>query len=283
MALNNYSFQFGSFVFGGAGSPYQITAITGLESLPAIRNQDDTRGYNDGMFSGRDFLSGRTIILNVLTLAGNGNTAFQNYNLFQAALQPQTSGTTVLQFQLSSADVPVSVGARVRANATVINPEYTFGYIQSQVTLFCPDPRYYGAAQTLSMTASSALGRTYNRVYNLLYGGGSQTGSVLVANTGWATTYPKVTINGPITNPTISNNTTGQFITCNITLGVSDSLVVDLLNKTVTLNGSSARNLMAGNSQWFGCPPGSTTVSLAGTFTTAGVTSASLVYSPAFV
>jgi hypothetical protein len=51
-----YQFSFNSQAFGGAGSPYQIQSVDGLESLPTIRNQDDNRGYNDGMFTGRDFL-----------------------------------------------------------------------------------------------------------------------------------------------------------------------------------------------------------------------------------
>jgi len=35
MALTNYQFQFGSFVFG-AGTPYAILDIDGLESLPGL-------------------------------------------------------------------------------------------------------------------------------------------------------------------------------------------------------------------------------------------------------
>ena len=80
-SLNNYSFAFNGFVFGGSSSVYQILNVEGLESLPGIRNQDDNRGYFDGMFSGRDFLGGRSIVINLLTLPGNGYTAQYNYNL----------------------------------------------------------------------------------------------------------------------------------------------------------------------------------------------------------
>jgi len=69
-ALNNYQFGWNGFAFGGTGSPYQITAADGITNLPNIRNQDDTQGFNDGMFSGRDFLGGRTITLTILTLSG---------------------------------------------------------------------------------------------------------------------------------------------------------------------------------------------------------------------
>jgi len=64
--LNNYSFAFNDFVFGGGSSVYQILSLDGLEDLPVIRNQDDNRGYQDGMFTGRDFLSGRTLVFKIV-------------------------------------------------------------------------------------------------------------------------------------------------------------------------------------------------------------------------
>ena len=121
-SLNNYSFAFNGFVFGGGSSVYQVTSVEGLESLPGIRNQDDNRGYFDGMFSGRDFLGGRTIVVNLLVLGGNGLSAQANFNLLQQALLPQQSGTTILQFQMSPAESLQFVNARVRARATSIDP-----------------------------------------------------------------------------------------------------------------------------------------------------------------
>ena len=49
-SLNNYQFAWNGFSFGGAGSPYQITNADGIKNLPSIRNQDDTQGFNDGIF-----------------------------------------------------------------------------------------------------------------------------------------------------------------------------------------------------------------------------------------
>ena len=40
-----YSFAFNNQVFGGAGSPYQILSVDGLEAWPGIGKQDDKRGY----------------------------------------------------------------------------------------------------------------------------------------------------------------------------------------------------------------------------------------------
>jgi phage-related protein len=282
MALSNYQFQFGSFVFG-AGTPFVVTEVTGLEDLPQIRNQDDNKGYNDGMFTGRDFYSGRTITFMLNVLAGNGNTAQQNFNLFQAAINPQQTGVSTLQFLLSPSDSQKQIGARVRSRAVPITPEYTYGRITAQVTMFCPDPRYYDVAtQSLSLSPSAVSGRTYNRTYNLTYGGGSLTNSGNIVNYGWATTNPIITITGPTVNPVVSNVTTGQSITINYSLGALDTLVIDLNLKTVFLNGVSARNILANNSQWFSAPPGTTQISFSGTSYTIGVTSCTVTYANAY-
>lgn len=286
MTLNNYQFQFGSFQFGGAGSPFQIMDVDGLAGLPDLRTQDDNRGYNDGMFSGRDFYSGRTIVITTHIFAGNGLSAQQNLALFQAALEPQQQGTTSLNFQLAATDTEKVISARVRARKVIIDPEYTYGYIRTQTTLFCPDPRYYDATlSTLSLTPAIAGGRTYNRTYNLTYPAFSNTSTGSVNNLGWADTYPLITITGPITNPYVTNFTTGETLTVAVTMASTDTLVLDLLNKTVTLNGSTARNLLTTASRWFSCGTGTTLIGISGDIGsfTAGVTTATIAYRSAYV
>ena len=250
-----YSFAFNNQVFGGAGSPYQIQSVDGLESLPGIRNQDDNRGYADGMFTGRDFLAGRTISIIFNTFGSNGNSAQTNYNTIQRALLPQTQGTTPLYFKFPN--IPTSeqfANARVRALRTAVDPNYTYGYITSQVEFFCPDPNYYNNnLQTATLAYLPPTGRTYNRVYNLIYDPSTSTITTTVNNIGWATTYPTITLVGPIIDPVLGNSTTGNSLNFNCTLTSSDTLVVDLYNKLVTLNGVSARNLLQSGT-WFGAP-----------------------------
>ena len=142
----NYSFSFNNQVFGGAGSPYQILSVEGLEGLPAIRNQDDNRGYADGMFTGRDFLAGRVISMIIQTTATPNASAQANFNTLQRTLLPQTAGTTPLYFLLSAGESEQVINARVRSHIASLNPNYTYGYIISQVDFFCPDPRYYDSS-----------------------------------------------------------------------------------------------------------------------------------------
>lgn len=283
-SLNFYSFAFNGFVFGGAGSPFQITQVEGLESLPALRVQDANRGYLDGMYSGRDFLGGRTITIKMLILSGNGLTAFQNFNNLQTNLTPQQTGTTPLQFQLSPAGGLQYVNARVRSRKSIVDPEYTYGYIKADYEFFCPDPRYYdNTTQTASMTYSAPLGRTYNRTYNLTYGGGSNTSQITVTNSGWTSTYPTITIYGPVINPTVGNLTTGQSLNFNYSMSQSDIIAIDLQYRTILLNGSPARNLLLGSSSWFAAQSGANQFYFVGSGTTYGVTNATVQWNNAYI
>ena len=283
-SLNNYSFAFNGFVFGGAGSPYQITQVEGLESLPALRVQDANRGYLDGMYSGRDFLGGRTIAIKMLVLSGNGLTAFQNFNALQTSLIPQQTGTTPLQFQLSPAGNLQYVNARVRGRKSIIDPEYTYGYIKADYEFFCPDPRYYdNTTQTAAMTYTVPLGRTYPRVYPLTFGGGSNTASVTITNSGWTDTYPLITIYGPVTNPVVGNLTSGQSLNFNYPMSKSDIITIDLQYRTILLNGSPARNLLLGSSNWFSAQSGNNLFYFYGSATTYGVTNATVQWNNAYI
>lgn len=278
-----YSFSFNGLTFGGANSPYQILSVDGLESLPDLRVQDDNRGFNDGMFSGRDFLAGRTISMIIQTYGSTGASAQDNFNTLQSKLLPQTSGTTPLYFKMPTVTGDQYINARVRGNRTTITPEYTYGQITSQFEFFCPDPRYYSSnQQTATMAYSTPTGRIYNRTYNLVYGGGSATITTTISNNGWADTYPTITINGPITNPTVGNQTQSKALNFVGTFSNSDDLVVDLYNKLITLNGQPARNLLI-SGDWFSAQPGNNDFYFVGTGTLAGQTEATVVWHSAYI
>lgn len=269
-SLVNYRFAFNDFEFGGGNSVYQIMTVDGLEDLPVIRNQDDNRGYQDGMWTGRDFLSGRTIVF-VMTIRGDSNYSMNYYlDLLQANLVPQQQGTGLLQFQLPGSDLQ-RINARVRRRSLTINTEYSSGLATATYEFFCPDPRYYD--DTLRTTdlinATAVAGRTYNRVYTYpptaptnnpyedgMYFGGGAGSPNLINNDGWTATYPIITIQGPCINPKVTNVTQGLFLQVDTTLGTADELVLNTDLRTVTLNGVSRRALLNNASTWFAAPPG---------------------------
>lgn len=285
---NPYVFAFNGWLFGGVdGGGVQVLSVEGLEDLPTLRTQDEGRGYSDGMFTGRDFLNGRTVTM-VLQIMGSGyGTTAQQFQTWvqslKANLLSQTQGTGVLQIYLPNRGVQ-RLNARVRRRSLRIDPNYTYGKAEAVVEFFCPDPRIYNDTQ--SSSALSPVGgnlRKYNRTYNLSYGtAGTASLTATLTNVGNYETWPTFTLVGPCTNPIITNITTSQILTFPaLTLASTDSLVVNSDLRTVVLNGGAARNLLGGSSQWFSLPantPTTLTYSVA-----SGSGSCTITYRDAFI
>lgn len=282
VTLNPYSFAFNDFVFGGGDSPYQILSVEGLEDLPNIRNQDDNRGYIDGMFTGRDFLSGRSIIIAIQVLGGNGYSMNYNLKLLENNLIPQQSGVGVLNFQIPGSNLQ-RVGARVRRRAVTIDPDFTYGKALVTYEFFCPDPRRYDETLNTRDLAivTSVFGRTYDRVYTaaggvvqnpagtgMSFGGGVSTNN-LITNNGNTTTYPTITIYGPAINPVVTNSTANKSLILNYTMATTDIIILDTDFRSVTLNGISRRAILDNSSTWFGADPGNSYYNFSATGTSA--------------
>jgi hypothetical protein len=275
----DYSFSFNGYLFGGIGQGVQVLQVDGLEDLPSLRVQDDNRGYFDGMFTGRDFLNSRVITMQLQVMSDQSNSMFTYLNQLKAAIVSQTSGVSPLQFKIPTRDFVQKVQARVRRRAITIDPNYSYGKAIVHVEFFCPDPRIYAdTGQQVQLGTSTGFGRTYNRNYTS-GGGFSYTVSTgvlsnyqTVYNYGNTTTYPTITIVGGCTNPSITDQTTGQVLSFNTTLTASDVLTIDTDTRQVLLNGLSARNLMSNSSSWFSFPSGGTTVSFIATASTIDTT-----------
>lgn len=247
-SLNPYQMAFNDFVIG-AGTQWVIESVDGLMSLPPLRIQDDNRGYLDGSYSGRDFYDGRTITVTILTLGDSNHSAQYYYRQLQAAWIPQQLGyPSVLgtfQFKMDAGSNLNLMYGRVRSNETLVDPEYTFGYIRSTFTLYFPDPRYY------------------NNTLNTATVGSSQ---VAITNNGWAYTCPTVTIASPSSSFSLVYYVSGSSVyTMNFTnVTTSSSITIDLLQRTVVQGSTSARNTFS-SGDWITVQPysmGATTMSL---------------------
>jgi hypothetical protein len=279
----NYQFAFNGWAFGGTQSGVQILEVTGLEDQPDLRTQDDSGGYRDGQFSGRDFLNGRTVVF-TLQIMNDGVQTMQEYLAeLKDNLIFQQTGTGLLQFQLPGRAVH-RLNARVRKRAIKIDPDYVYGKSLAYVEFFCPDPRVYDDAESGAVLIPGAnVGRVYNRVYPLVYTTpiSGATSSVSFTNEGNITVFPLITISGACVLPQIVNSSTGQALSLNITTSATDVIVIDTDLRSITYNGNPARNLLINTSEWFGLPPGTTTLGIIAV-TTSGAT-CSITYRNGYV
>lgn len=93
----------------------------------------------------------------------------------------------------------------------------------------------------------------------------SSGGDVTVTNSGDFYAYPKMRVYGPITNPQVINNTSGERLAFVGSIASGDYWEIDLFNKTVKLNGITAiRALEISESTWFRFGFGNTNMQLSG-------------------
>lgn len=270
MPLTDYSITYtyapGQTLTIGAGTMFPILNIEGLGGTSPLRIQDDNRGYIDGSYSGRDFYDERTVYIDVLVLGGSGVTAQTNYKTLQKAFAPQPIGyypdptgytpaaeqLKLFQYRLNGNTGDMRMYGRSRGLITQIDPDFTYGFIKTRIQMTFPDPRYYDDAGT----ARSGT-------------------SFTVANSGWATSCPVITVSSPSTSGIINDGTI--FMTfANVTGG---ALVIDLLQRVVYVGGTPTRNVLtAASNGWLSIPPNTTSQTW-----TSSVGSMSTTYRNAYV
>src|SRR4029077_10397584 len=102
--------------------------------------------------------------------------------------------------------------------------------------------------------------------FNFTFGGGSVAGSLAITNNGNIETKPLLIVEGPCTNPSITNANTGANLTFKLTMASGDRLVIDTDLHTATYYvsgstiGASRLYTLAPGSQWFSLAPGTTTL-----------------------
>lgn len=258
--MNNYTVTFNGLTIG-AGTLFPITNIEGLGGTSPLRIQDDNRGYLDGSYTGQDFYDERTVYIDVTILGDNSSTAQSNYKILQKAFAPQSIGyypdptgytpaanqLKLFQFRLTGNTGDQQMYGRSRGLSTMIDPDFTYGFIQTRIQLTFPDPRYYDTAGTTKTGASFT-----------------------VSNSGWATSCPVITVSNPAPTGTIGDGINNMDFTA---LAGTILLTVDLLQRVVYLDGFPYRNALAASSNgWLSIPANTTSLNWSTSFASMSTT-----------
>jgi hypothetical protein len=241
-----------------------VTGVTGLDS-GEFRVQDRTYEGGDGGFMDSGFKDMRVVVISA-TIYGDESYLEQlraNWKPFKRGENGFVGGYPFYY----SAD-----GLYRKVIGRSLGMQYDWaqlrrtGRTEAQFQLKCEDPTIYDAAtkesQHLSLLPITVSGYGYPRGYPRTYGGGlSGGGGVNVSNNGTAISYPQITINGPCDNPYIINDSwptqTLPRIKLAGSLGVGDQIVIDMLYRTIRLNGTAnRRNWISPPYDWWGLLPG---------------------------
>lgn len=250
--LNSYAIN------DASNSVYLDEPINGLE-LPPLRTSSGDYAGRDGGFVGAQHYSARPISLTGHVFSTDVAVHEQRRREFQAAIQ---SGTITMQLTTNAGLSYLLYCNLIDFKMPIQRNKFESPF---KIELLAGDPIIYddtgGGALSASVPKLAAGGYTYPVVYPVVYAPGSSP--TTVNNTGTEPVYPAITLSGTMTNPVLTNVTTGEVFGLNpLVTGPGDQVVIDMLKRTVTLNGGNIFGLIAANSSFWPLEPGNNSISL---------------------
>lgn len=240
-----------------SGLPFvDITKVTGLDSAPFRTTERDHEG-DDGGFMDAEYEKARPVILDGEVYSDTGS--IEGYlDLLKANYAPSTS---LIPFYFQAPGVDERL---VFVKPLGVRYDWTtarrYGCCPIQFAMHAEDPRIYSSTE---YTVPVGLGGTVTQGFgfNLGFDFGFGTTTIITGNNannaGNRKTPVVFTIYGPVTNPSIYNDTTGEVMQFNITLGTGEYLTVDTKYRTVRLSGAVNRRVALVRPTWIRLQPGS--------------------------
>lgn len=244
---------------------YLDEPVDGL-GLPQMRTSSGNLSGRHGGYVGAQFYGMRLITLTG-RIFGSGTTAQAQVQAMDAtrkslaaavsgqgpfALNITTNGGALytLNVYLDQLDMPVS---------------RTPNMCNYKLSLVAPDVNIYdnsaGGALSATLPRATSGGFAWPITWPIVWNPGSTATDIV--NTGSVVVYPMFTLTGIMTNPTITNQTTGQFYTLQgLTTAATDVVTIDMKNRAVLLNDGSILPYMTSTSTWLALMTGDNSMTL---------------------
>lgn len=141
----------------------------------------------------------------------------------------------------------------------IIAPDFS----EYKIDLLCPDSFIYelGGQDTQWVRVDKYESGGYITPYVLPVVWQDSQGSVAITNTG-DPYYPVIKFKDSAQNPIITNETTDESFRVNVTMIDGDELIVDMRQRTITLNGGSVLGLKDASSVWWQMVTGDNVIAL---------------------
>jgi hypothetical protein len=246
-----------------------VNILDGWDDTAPLNALVTSRGNRDGDVPSDHFpLRSRVIMLGGWLYCTNRTTARQAWASLAANAFPLNTDLTLTRFEPDAAKLVTcrrSGSIELPSATNASGPHFRF-----LVTLMAFDPLKYSATIDLNATTGIAGGSSGGVVAPVLApvvvtAASGQQNQLNVTNAGSYATKPLVTITGPLpTGWHWDNTTTGDSLALDLALGGGDSLVLDHLVETATLNGRVVSPAITGN--WWSIPNGPSVLKLFGDY-----------------
>lgn len=246
-----YMFEYNGFAFGGT-TDFDIYNVGNLLST-YMRSDSSDRFGRHGASGARQYASMKTSNFEIKIRALSNSDFEVKRQALGAAFAPivDPKDSLYLVFMLPGAGTTkVVTKARPLSVDPQIDRNFALNYPKFNVRLEHIDPLIYGLTENSQVFTMPSDTRTIN-------------------NAGNAKTHWKLSIAGPITNPVITNNTTGQSIAFSgLILNGTQVLTLDSFDSTAVVNGESVDIFIASGFSWWSLSPGNTSITVSGTTAT---------------
>ncbi|MET0463752.1 MAG: hypothetical protein ABW007_11385 [Chitinophagaceae bacterium] len=233
--------EYNDYVLGDDVTTF-MQEITGWEDLPDIDSSNTLRPSSHGAWVGKKLL-GQRIVNWTGTFAPEPEFWEDEIKRLRTAFSPAL-GTEELTIVVRTRNETKMVFGTVVKRQIPVDYAYSYYGARLSIQFECSDPRRYSLGEHsvfISMPDLVSDGLEYPLVYPLDYGVEATPSQLIVMNDGDAPTPVILNFVGPVTNPTLVNQTTGQRLGFDITLTADETLTVNTRLGTVLLDGVADR------------------------------------------
>lgn len=243
----------------------------GLDVMEGWKDTGDVEEFSTELGSYRDGVSSadffpvrkRYVIVGGYVAATSEGQAEVLHDVLVRDAFPRNKVVTLTRYEGVPKQVTVRRASKFEVDWTAVQHGFRW-----QTTLLADDPLKYGLnmiSGSGGISAVLATGHTFPVTFPMTFAGTGASGLTSIGMTNSGTAYsPRVvaTLNGPLGKGAwrLTNETTGEFITFDVALLATDSLVIDFSARTATLNGFPVSSAYTGT--FWKLAPGSNTIRL---------------------
>jgi hypothetical protein len=233
----------------GQGTDFAIASpVEGLE-IPPIRTSSQNYSGRDGGRVNAQFYSQRLITINGFIIGDSCADYETARQTLQAALPIRTRLEIIIDTFVGTRYI--TYGNIIDFKFPIIGPKagrYKIDIITENV--------YFLSEDAYSQVISKYVGGGFvlETTLPILFEAGAGIG--IVSNGGTEKVYPIIEIDDSADTPRVTNVDTGEFVEFNLAMSNGDKLIIDMDNRTATLNGGSVLSLRNPSSSWWGLSVG---------------------------
>lgn len=261
-----------------------LQSMLGLES-PTRRVPTFNLPHNDGIFISNSLYGERVITLKI-QLKGSSQADYLNKRrqMFGAFDFQTRTDKTMNIIDIENNNYYID-GRCISINEDNDDGKRTFNSFTIQ--FLCDDPAIYSSSYITTSIYLAAItgGLSIPTSIPLTIGTPTGLGYAVINNTGNYKSYPILRLYGPLTNPRITNNTTGKAIQVNTTLTGSDEVIINTKDKTIV---DQAGNNLIGDldgtyNDFFALAPGNNQIQLTHTGSYSASAYLNVQFYPAYI